>query len=202
MQYGCGWSAPTGWLNFDASPTLIFERLPLVGKLYTRNDRRFPDNVRYGDIVRGLPLAPGSCDGIYCSHVLEHLALDDFHTALENTKRYLKAGGYFRFVLPDLEQLARNYLSDASPSAASSFMEASCLGRRSRSRGIKGLAVYLMGNSSHLWMWDEKSLAEQLTAHGFKSIRRASFGDADDSRFNEVEDPGRFEGCLALQCQA
>ncbi|MQP68452.1 hypothetical protein GE253_24335 [Niveispirillum sp. SYP-B3756] len=59
VQYGCGWTAPPGWHNFDASPTLRFERLPLVGRLYSKNGRRFPDNVRYGDIVRGLPLAPG-----------------------------------------------------------------------------------------------------------------------------------------------
>ncbi|CAO5043555.1 MULTISPECIES: hypothetical protein [Microcystis] len=27
VQYGCGWSAPSQWRNFDASPTLRFERM-------------------------------------------------------------------------------------------------------------------------------------------------------------------------------
>ncbi len=41
VQYGCGWSAPFSWRNFDASLTLRFERLPLIGHLYTKNESRF-----------------------------------------------------------------------------------------------------------------------------------------------------------------
>jgi hypothetical protein len=201
VQYGCGWSAPATWLNFDCSPTLRFERLPMVGRLYTKNTKRFPQNVRYGDIVRGLPISPASCKGIYCSHVLEHLALEDFHAALEHTFQYLEAGGIFRFVLPDLEQLARDYLADTSNSAASRFMEVSCLGRKHRARGVRGLVTDWLGNSAHLWMWDEKAMTEQLRQHGFQDIRKARFGDAENRRFNDVEDRGRFDGCLAMQCR-
>ena len=122
IQYGCGFSAPEGWLNFDASPTLRFERLPLIGKLYTRNARRFPENVRYGDITRGLPIPEESCAGIYASHVLEHLALDDFDRALANTYRYLRTGGTFRLVVPDLHLLARTYFDDPSETAAIKFI--------------------------------------------------------------------------------
>lgn len=61
VQYGCGWNAPQDWRNFDASPTLYFERMPLVGKLYTKNKTRFPHNVEFGDIVEGLPISDGSC---------------------------------------------------------------------------------------------------------------------------------------------
>ena len=60
VQFGCGFTAPETWLNFDASPTLRVERLPLVSRLYTKNEQRFPPNVEYGDIVKGLPLAPKS----------------------------------------------------------------------------------------------------------------------------------------------
>jgi hypothetical protein len=82
VQYGCSFSAPEGWLNFDASPTLRFERIPLLGKLYTKNESRFSPEVRYGDIVRGLPLEPSSVDGLYASHVLEHLSFEDCRLAL------------------------------------------------------------------------------------------------------------------------
>jgi hypothetical protein len=34
-----------------------------------------------------------SCRGVYASHVLEHLALDEFHRAIENTMRILEKGG-------------------------------------------------------------------------------------------------------------
>src|SRR4051812_43659884 len=107
VQYGCGLSAPESWRNFDASPTLRLQRLPVVGRrLHGGGLPLFPSNVEYGDIVRGLPVSPGSCRGVYCSHVLEHLALADFRTALRNTRAILRDGGIFRFVLPDLELLA------------------------------------------------------------------------------------------------
>ncbi len=201
VQYGCGWSSADGWLNFDSSPTLRYERLPVLGRLYQKNARRFPENVRYGDIVRGLPIAPGSCAAIYCSHVLEHLSFAEFGTALQNTHSYLEPGGVFRLVLPDLEQLARAYLADPASDAAARFMQDSGLGKRDRPRGLRGHLVEWFGNSHHRWMWDERSMREQLAAAGFREIRRAQFGDAEDRRFDAVEDPTRFEGCLAMQCR-
>lgn len=200
IQYGCGLSAPVDWLNFDASPTLRFERIPFVGRLYSKNASRFPPHVRYGDIVGGLPLEPQSCAGIYCSHVLEHLAFEDCDRALAHTFRYLKPGGTFRLVVPDLEQLARNYLAAHSVDAAHHFMESACLGRRQRSRSLIGVLRGWLGSSAHLWMWDEKAMAAKLQEHGFKSIRRCSFGDSKDIKFREVEEQSRFEGCLAMQC--
>ena len=104
VQYGCGFCAPATWRNFDASPTLRFERIPVIGSLYSRNASRFPDNVEYGDIVRGLPVANGSCRAVYCSHVLEHLSLDEFRRALRNTRAVLQDGAIFRLVMPDFEQ--------------------------------------------------------------------------------------------------
>src|SRR3569623_886783 len=94
VQYGCGWSAPEGWENYDASLTLRWERLPVVGS-YTKNAQRFPANVRPGDIVKGLPVPDGSCRGVYASHVLEHLTLADFHQALRNAHRMLEKIGHF-----------------------------------------------------------------------------------------------------------
>jgi hypothetical protein len=39
VQFGCGWSVSENWHNFDASPTLRFERLPLVGRFCFKNMR-------------------------------------------------------------------------------------------------------------------------------------------------------------------
>src|SRR5260370_40482060 len=102
VHYGCLFCAPQTWLNFDASPTLRFERLPVIGRLYSKNGDRFPSNVRYGDIVRGLPVREASCRGLYCSHVLEHLALNDCRRALRHSFSYLHPLGAFRLVLRNL----------------------------------------------------------------------------------------------------
>jgi SAM-dependent methyltransferase len=201
VQYGCGYTAPAGWENFDASPTLRFERLPVLGRLYTKNASRFPANARYGDVTRGLPVAPESCAGIYCSHILEHLSQADAQKALRNTHRYLQPGGTFRLVVPDLRQLAQAYLGDQSGNSAHRFMEATGLGRKQRARGVFGMAKDLLGNSAHLWMWDESAMAEALRQQGFSAIRRCQFGDAADPKFAEVEDQQRFDGCLAMECK-
>ncbi len=104
-------SAPKNWLNFDASPTLRIQKNLFIGKIFkTQLNTIFPENVRYGDIVKGLPIDADSCDGIYCSHILEHLSLHDFRVALKNTIKILKVGGVFRCIVPDLEYAAREYI--------------------------------------------------------------------------------------------
>lgn len=201
VQYGCGWSAPKEWRNFDASPTLRFERLPLIGHLYTKNKYRFPENVEYGDIVKGLPVPAESCKGVYCSHILEHLSLNDFRVALRNTKEILQADGTFRLVLPDLEYSARRYIDNPSNEAALEFMRETSLGHESRARSFKGLISAWLGNSQHLWMWDYRSIQLELENAGFRGVRKASFGDSSDPMFGKVEEYGRWENCLGVECR-
>lgn len=84
MHYGCGLDAPKEWLNYDASPTLRIQKIPIIGSLLKKKlNVEFPENVLYGDIVKGINLPHNSCAGIYCSHVLEHLALNEFRIALK-----------------------------------------------------------------------------------------------------------------------
>lgn len=94
VQYGCGLSCPDGWLNFDASPRLRVEKLPIIGRALEASGKRlFPKSVRYGDIVRGLPVPSGCARAVYCSHVLEHIDRVSIVLALKNTYKMLKPGG-------------------------------------------------------------------------------------------------------------
>jgi len=185
-------------LNFDSSPTLRIERLPIIGKLLGRmsgNSQCFPDLVKFGDICRGLPVPANSVRGVYASHVLEHLAYNDFRIALQNTFRILEPGGIFRLIVPDLQERARRYIqevSNGSPAASANFMRACHLGLEQRPKSILGRIRLLVGGSSHLWMWDEPSMAEQLKKAGFIDIKRSEFGDSNDPMFAQVEDLGRF----------
>lgn len=201
IHYGCGWNTPANdWRNFDASPTLRFERLPLIGRLYTKNTQRFPAHVEYGDIRRGLPLPDNRADALYCSHILEHLGYQDALRALQNSYRILRPGGCFRLVLPDLRHCAQSYLDDPSPDAAHRFMRATSLGQEQRPTGLRGLLIDSLGNSAHRWMWDQASLSQALADSGFVRIRRAEHGDDQDPLFAQVEHPGRWENALGLEC--
>ena len=198
VQYGCGFSVGKDWLNFDSSPTLRIERLPIVGPALGRmagNSQRFPDLVKYGDICIGLPVSPNSARGVYASHVLEHLSYRDLGIALQNTFKMLEPGGTFRLIVPDLQERARLYIkevSNGSPEASANLMRNCHLGLEERPKSILGRLRLLVGGSTHLWMWDEPSMVQQLKLAGFTEIKRCEFGDSTDPMFAQVEDRGRF----------
>jgi predicted SAM-dependent methyltransferase len=204
VQYGCGLSAPEKWSNFDSSPSLKLQKLPLIKKI-AKKKVIFPNNVLYGDIIKGLPgIKDNSCSGVYCSHVLEHLSLNDFTVALKNTYSILKPNGIFRCVLPDLEFNIKEYIQQKEindPDASLKFMENTMLGVIRRPRSLSDKIINSWGNSKHLWMWDAASLNKYLLAAGFKSIRQCSFNDSTDPMFADVEEQGRFYGAIAFECK-
>lgn len=192
VQYGCGQCAPDAWTNFDSSPRLRIERLPgssVVGRSI------FPKNVMYGNIVEGLPIAEGTADAVYSSHVLEHLGRKEVPKALANTFKILKRGGIFRMIVPDLEWRARRYvkaLDAGEPMAGDAFIEACNIGASHRKRGTAGLLRAAFGNSGHTWMYDYGTMKSLLTDAGFVDIRRCELGDSKDPMFDLVEDSRRF----------
>lgn len=205
IQYGCGLCAPNEWKNFDSSPTLQLQRLPLVGKLIKNATKvHFPENVIYGDIVKGLPVKLNSCDGIYSSHTLEHLSLNDFRSALSNTYKILKVGGIFRCVVPDLESYARTYINNIEKGNENSSLiflfDDTLLGYKNRNRNVTKILTNYFSNSNHLTMWDNLSLINEVTKIGFSSVRKCKFNDSADSMFKHVEDINRFQNAVSIEC--
>ena len=56
------------------------------------------------------------------------------------------------------------------------------------------LQLHAAGKSDH-------EIAQELTAAGFTSIRRAQMGDSPDPRFKEVESDYRWKDCLGVDCK-
>lgn len=200
IQFGCGLSCPDGWSNFDSSPRLRLQRLPIIGsRVFSGPFGRFPAGVQVGDIVHGLPVNDGSVRLLYCSHVLEHLSLADLRRALANCHRMLRPGGVFRLVLPDLEFLISEYVRSTSSSRAETFIRSTLMGTERRDQSVRGLLECFLGNTRHLWLWDYSGLAHELAAVGFQHIRRASIGDSPHLEFAEVEAPDRWLDALAIE---
>jgi len=63
------------------------------------------------DLTRRLPFSDNSYDVVYHSHVLEHFSKRGAPEFLKECYRVLSPGGIMRVVVPDLEQIARVYLS-------------------------------------------------------------------------------------------
>ena len=200
IYYGASTSAVPGWLNFDASLTVRVQNLPVVGRKLAKlsgNSFEFPVFLKYGDIIKGLPVPDASADGVYASHVLEHLSLEDMRTALRNTWRILKPGGVFRLIVPDLRERARRYVArvEADPEdaeAAPEFVQDIEMGEaRPLGGSLRRLRIAL-GLGRHQWMWDYPAMARELAAAGFVDIRPSRIGDAQDPRFAEVEQMDRY----------
>ncbi len=207
VQYGCGpgpWP-PKEWINFDVSPTLLIQKMPILGVLIKNKLHvQFADHVQYGNIINGLPIPNNSCDGLYCSHTLEHLTLEDFRIALANSYKILKPGGIFRCLVPDLEYAAKKYLQNLSEGNTNASIEFvgvdTLLGIEQRPKGLKGKLMRLFGNSHHLWMWDKVSMMTELKNAGFTNVRTCTFNDCEDKMFQLVENEGRFLNAVTIEC--
>ena len=201
LHYGCGVSFAAGWYNCDGSPTLRLQHLPLFGFVFRfLLAPLFPREVHFGNIVSGLRLAPESCDAAFCSHTLEHLTLEDLRVALRNTHRYLKHGGTFRLIVPDLEQLMKSYLTNRGPDGVCNFMDYTDLERTTCPRNIMEWLRGYYGHSQHHWMWDYEGLARELAEIGFIDIRRYNYAERTVLPFQEVENEEWFGWALAIKC--
>lgn len=199
VQYGCGLTAPPSWHNFDAAPILWIRRIPVAGKiLNSMYPISFPRHVQYGNIVRGLPVQ-SQVDAVFASHVLEHLSLKDFYLAIKNTYQIMKQKAVFRLIVPDLEIYAKRYLDSTHTEAAIVFMKETLLGYETRERGVTGFLRGWLGNSRHLWMWDDKSIQSELLKVGFSEVRRAHYHDSIFSCFREVEYEDRTKDAVIIE---
>jgi predicted SAM-dependent methyltransferase len=204
IQFGSGNIYVSGWENYDSSPTLIIQQIPLLGKiLEKRLNVIFDKGIIYGDIVKGLPLEENSVDGIFSSHTLEHLSYCDFKTALINCYKYLRPGGRMRTIMPNLDYYVQKYIENKSINdlASVDFMKSSFLGRYESRKTLKLRLVEMFSNSRHQWLWDKNSFKEELNSHGFCRINDFKFGSCDDSNFLKPEREYQFANdAILVEC--
>src|SRR4051794_13114347 len=91
LNLGCGSRYRPGWTNVD--------RVSGGGEVLAH------------DLTRPLPFDTNSFDVVYHSHVLEHFLVDAGQEFLRECVRVLRPGGVLRVAVPNLEAIAREYLS-------------------------------------------------------------------------------------------
>lgn len=214
VQFGCGLSQPSGWENYDSSPSLFIARIPLsrsiakaiipfLGKNNFSDFKQIFQNIAstkalYGDVIKGLPLKSNSVDLLYASHVLEHIPFRSFQKSLKECRRILNKEGIFRLCVPDFKYYINNYLNSKSNTKSIDFCLDTLLGMEyypnifTRMRGDK-----------HQIMFDEETLYNQLELAGFHQIRSASFGDSTEKAFLEVEEEISWQKpqCIGFECK-
>lgn len=92
LNLGCGgrYSTAAGWTNVD----------------FISNG---PEVLRH-DLNTGLPFPDGSFDAVFHSHLLEHFTRPGAERLMRECVRVLKPGGVCRVVVPDMEDICRQYL--------------------------------------------------------------------------------------------
>jgi SAM-dependent methyltransferase len=215
LHVGCGPITPTEWVNLDASWNLLAARVPGLRRMLRATGliskgaeaHAWADHIRYCDVTRGLPFRDGQAAVVYASHVLEHVSRRDARNLMRETYRVLAPGGIARFVVPDLERLARWYLAqqgngngNGNANAANEFMEhlRTCPDYSDAAAPLKVYRKFL-DTLSHKWMYDTTSLKELMADAGFTQLRRCDYLDSRVPMIAQVERPGRFEDGICVE---
>lgn len=90
LNLGCGSTFVKGWTNIDF----------VSGS----------EHVIAHNLLKGIPFPDNSFDLVYHSHVLEHFPKSEAPKFIAECYRVLKPGGIIRIAIPDLEQIALNYI--------------------------------------------------------------------------------------------
>ncbi len=201
LNLGTSARVAPGWNNVDFSWLIRLGRHPrlcaVLHKLGWLSDDRYlrilkldRDTV-FWDLSRGIPFAEKTFDGVYHSHLLEHLDQEVAPSFLQECHRVLKPGGILRVVVPDLEKLARGYLGvvDRMPDQATLVQHTFAVEelfeqmvvripkvRKEQKWLVQFLEHIFMGDTAragtlHRWMYDRFSLAELLRQADFRDIQ-------------------------------
>jgi SAM-dependent methyltransferase len=91
LNLGCGSTYHSKWRNLDIDP--------------------IDKNIEHWDAKNGIPALNNSVDIVYHSHLLEHLQPEHGEAFINECFRILKPMGILRVVVPDLEQICKEYLN-------------------------------------------------------------------------------------------
>lgn len=182
---GCGTRTHPACVNVDWSIHLRLRKLGLERLAGSRAEkiRALPDSIVVHNLRKGIPAEDGTVDVVFHSHLLEHIDRDDAPAFMAEVRRVLKPGGVQRIVVPDFEQLARNYL-DSFGEAGHEERVAEMIeqiARREASgtshqaplrRKVENAALgdARRRGETHQWMYDRVTLAALLERTGFTAV--------------------------------
>ena len=203
LHIGCNVIAPDSWINIDGSWNAWLSRYPLIKKLLWKlriinkeaYEHPWPRNILIWDVNKGLPFPDNWVDGIYASHLLEHLSRSKARFFVGECYRVLRRGGVIRLVVPDLRAYIEEYVRakeemPESPLPAERFMERlnTCHWHEWENLSFP-LRLYraMKDFLSHKWMYDRESLMALLKDAGFERVSEKGFLDSAIPVIGDVE---------------
>jgi predicted SAM-dependent methyltransferase len=198
VNLGCGQTRPHGWINTDSSLNSWLQNLPLFHKVVAQlfQSVNYDSNASYMDLRHSWRFSNNSVDVVYASHVFEHLNSSTAVLFLNEAYRVLKPGGIIRLVVPDLHQLAKNYIDEyksGNKSATRDFLYWMNLCRdntypKNRSTIVKIINFLQDYPHQHKYMYDFTSLSQMLSDSKYIDLQQASYAQSKYiSEINQVE---------------
>ncbi len=184
INIGCGQTPTDGWNNYDNSPSIRLATIPLLPrlmrilKLLNQSQERYISfaknaQIRWANASKHIPEKDGSVEVVYSSHMLEHLDGEDAVKFLKEARRVLKSGGIIRIAVPDIKYCVESYLKDGD---ADAFVALTGLGRTSSRSILERIRHLAVGDRSHKWMYDGRSLCKLLESVGYQEARAMEQG--------------------------
>ena len=151
------------------------------------------------DITRGLPFQNGYVGGIFTEHCIEHIRFDDALFVFREFYRIIAPGAWVRIVVPDLELYVDRY--DA-------FRTTGTLSMPNTKGDVRQDGIYspamsinrIFREHGHRFIYDFATLNAMLETVGFVEIRKAKFGESQDSRLL-LDTPTREIESLYVEAQ-
>lgn len=212
LNLGCGSVRPVGWINTDSSLNAHLQRIPILGTLITKlfNKVKYDsNNLVYMNLNTSWKYENNSIDIVYASHLFEHLSLESADLFMKEAYRCLKPGGVIRIVVPDLYQIALQYIDEYNATIngdPTKFIMWAINMHREGQYGspsfFRKVIYELQGYPhQHKFMYDSKSLTSVFNNHGFSNINAMSYGNS--KLINEIaEVEGTKESYLSVYLEA
>ena len=186
-------------INVDWSIYFKIKKSPIlnyIAQIFVEGDRlqrlnSIGDNIIVHDLSKGIPFDSDSIDVVYHSHFLEHLERDAAKLFLKEVRRTLKPNGIQRIIVPDFEQLCKEYLDhirycegnlDAFrnhdiyiQNIIEQIVRKEGVGTQMQKPFFRHLENLIRGDArkrgeTHQWMYDRFNLKSLLAELNFKNI--------------------------------
>jgi ubiquinone/menaquinone biosynthesis C-methylase UbiE len=170
LHLGCFDRVFEGWVNTDVTMHIFISRIPMLAAILHRvriiSAERYRQHyagtfrmVRYMNVTKKFRFPDETFDYVYCSHLLEHLYVDQATFCVREVYRVLKRGGIFRVSVPDLDLVIANY----NPGQIELFLDAIFESRKQNDK------------NRHHWHYNETSLKRLLSLQEFTNVVRCAF---------------------------
>lgn len=126
----------------------------------------------YWDLRKGIPLADGTVDRLYSSHLLEHIPYVQLLPFLNECKRVLRKDGEFLICVPNARLYIEAYMNKKLFSERSSWFEPALVDTGS---SIDQLNYIAFMGGEHNYLFDEENLVNTLLKAGYRSAQLRSF---------------------------